>query len=89
MVERQEAESPLLADVVSLLERLSKAQHRLARNHRILIHAATQLRLGKSAQTVLADISEQCPELLRDYSDLQLTLDPSPLRSVGRIGAAA
>jgi hypothetical protein len=54
-----------------------------------LIRAATQLRLGKSAETVLAEIREQCPELLRDYCDLQLSLAPTPVRSIGRIAASA
>ena len=89
MAEGREAESSLLADVVSLLERTSIAQHRLTRNHRILSEAATQLRLGKSAGAVLANIREQSPELLRDSSDVQLALAPSPLRSIGRIAAVA
>jgi len=62
MLEGREAESSLLAEVVSLLERLSKEQHRLARDYRILIQAATRLRLGKSGEAVLADIREQSPE---------------------------
>jgi hypothetical protein len=72
-----------------LLLRLSDEPHRLARNHRILIRAATQLRLGRSAETVLAEVREQCPELLRDYCDIQLTLGAAPVRSVGRIAASA
>ncbi len=89
MLEGREAESSLLAEVVSLLERLSKEQHRLARDYRILIQAATRLRLGKSGEAVLADIREQSPELLQDGCDRQLTLATSPIRSDGRIGAAA
>jgi hypothetical protein len=89
MAEEREVESSLLAEIRSRLERLSDEQHRLARNHRILIHAATQLRLGRSAQAVLAEIREQCPELLRDYCDIQLTLAPAAVRSVGRIAASA
>jgi len=56
MAEGREAESSLLADVISLFERPSTAQHRLARNHRVPNEAAPQLRLGKSAEAVLADI---------------------------------
>ena len=85
----RESERSMLAEILSRLERLSDAQHRLARDHRILVRAATQLRLGKSAAAVLAEIREQCPELLRDYCDIQLTLAPTPARSVGRIAASA
>jgi hypothetical protein len=89
MAEGREVESGLLAEILSRVERLSDEQHRLARNHRILIRAATQLRLGRSAEAVLAEVREQCPELLRDYCDIQLTLAPAPVRSVGRIAASA
>jgi hypothetical protein len=78
----------LLAEVRSRLERLSEAQHRLARDRRILSDAATRLRLGRSAEVVLAEIREQSPELLRDYCDIQLTV-PAHLRSIGRIVASA
>ena len=89
MAEGREIESSLLAEILSRLERLSDEQHRLARNHRILIRAATQLRLGRSAEAVLAEVREQCPELLRDYCDIQLTLTSAPVRPVGRIAASA
>ena len=78
----------LLAEIRSRLERLSEAQHRLARDQRILSDAATRLRLGRSAEVVLAEIREQSPELLRDYCDIQLTV-PAHLRSIGRIVASA
>jgi hypothetical protein len=78
----------LLAEIRSRLERLSEAQHRLARDRRILRDAATRLRLGRSAEVVLAEIREQSPELLRDYCDIQLTV-PAHLRSIGRIVASA
>ena len=55
---------------------------------RILSHAATQLRTGKRAESVLAEIREQNPEMLRDYCDLQVTLTP-PLRPVPRAVASA
>jgi hypothetical protein len=86
--EGQEIERSMLAEILSRLQRLSDAQHRLARDHRLLVRAATQLRLGRSAAAVLAEIREQCPELLRDYCDIQLTMAPVPVRSVGRIGAS-
>jgi hypothetical protein len=78
----------LLAEIRSRLERLSEAQHRLARDRRILSDAATRLRLGRSAEVVLAEIREQSPELLRDYCDIRLTV-PANLRSIGRIVASA
>jgi hypothetical protein len=84
----REIQRSMLAEILSRLERLSDAQHRLARDYRILVRAATQLRLGKSAEVVLAEIREQCPELLRDYCDIQLTMAPGPVRSVGRIGTS-
>ena len=54
---------------------------------RILARAATELRTGKGGQTVLAEIREQDEELMRDYCDLQVTLAPSPLRTVTRATA--
>jgi len=86
---RQEAVNSLLAEIRNRLERLSAAQHRMARDHRILTDAATQLRLGKSAAAVLAEIREQSPDLLRDFCDLQLTIALAPLRSIGRVAASA
>jgi hypothetical protein len=86
---RQEAVNSLLAEIRNRLERLSAAQHRMARDHRILTDAATQLRLGKSAEAVLAEIREQSPDLLRDFCDLQLTIALAPLRSIGRGAALA
>jgi hypothetical protein len=52
----------LLAEIRSRLERLSEAQHRLARDRRILSDAATRLRLGRSAEVVLAEIRDQRAE---------------------------
>jgi len=86
--EGQDIERSMLAEILKRLERLSDAP-RLARDHRILAGAATQLRLGKSAGSVLAEIREQCPDLLRDYCDIQLTLAPAPVRSIDRIAASA
>jgi hypothetical protein len=86
---RQEAVNSLLADIRNRLDRLSAAQHRMARDHRILTDAATQLRLGKSAEAVLAEIRDQSPDLLGDFCDLQLTIALAPLRSIGRVAASA
>jgi hypothetical protein len=86
---RQEAVNSLLAEIRNRLERSSAAQHRMARDHRILTDAATQLRLGKSAEAVLAEIRDQSPDLLGDFCDLQLTIALAPLRSIGRVAASA
>jgi hypothetical protein len=86
---RQEAVNSLLADIRNRLDRLSAAQHRMARDHRILTDAATQLRLGKSAEAVLAEIRDQSPDLLGDFCDLQLTIALAPLRSIGRVAVSA
>jgi len=89
MARGREFDGSLLVEIRSRLERLSQTQHQRAREHRILTDAATRLRLGKSAEAVLAEIREQSPELLRDYCDLQLTLAAAPLRSIGRLAASA
>lgn len=99
MAQREELDRSLLAEIRTRLERLSETQHQLARDHRILTDAATRLRLGKSAEAVLAEIREQSPELLRDYCDIQITLGQltlgqltpgtAPLRSIGRLAASA
>ncbi len=47
MFEGRELDRSLLTEIRSRLERLSESQHRLARDHRILAEAATELRLGK------------------------------------------
>jgi hypothetical protein len=89
MVNGRKIESDLLGEIRSRIERVSEARHRLARNHRILTEAATQLRLGRSAEVVLAEIREQDPSLLRDYGDLQPAPAAVPLRSAGRLAASA
>ena len=86
---RQEAVNSLLADIRNRLDRLSAAQHRMARDHRILTDAATQLRLGKSAEAVLAEIRDQSPDVLGDFCDLQLRIALAPLRSIGRVAVSA
>jgi hypothetical protein len=85
----REIESDLLGEIRRRIERVSEARHRLARTHRILTEAATHLRLGRSAEVVLAEIREQSPALLSDYCDLQLTPTAAPLRSAGRLAASA
>jgi hypothetical protein len=89
MTDRHELEQSLLAEVTRRMAEISETQHDLARRQRILARAATQLRTGKGAESVLAEIREQNPELLRDYCDLQVTLTPPPLRPVPRVAASA
>jgi hypothetical protein len=89
MTERRELEQSLLAEVTRRRAEISEAQHELARRQGILARAATQLRTGKGAESVLAEIREQSPELLRDYCDLQITLTPPALRPVPRVVASA
>ena len=63
MIERNELEGSLLAEINRRTKEISETQHELARQQRILSKAATLLRLGKGAPTVLAEIREQCPDL--------------------------
>jgi hypothetical protein len=88
MTNRRELDESFLAEITRRLAEISETQHDLARQQRILSHAATQLRTGKRAESVLAEIREQNPEMLRDYCDLQVTLTP-PLRPVPRAVASA
>jgi len=90
MTERHEIDASLLAEISRRSKEISETQHELARQQRVLSRAATLLRLGKSAPTVLAEIREECPDLLREYCDLHLTLTPPPpLRPVPRAAASA
>jgi hypothetical protein len=89
MTDRRELEQSLLTEVTRRLAEISETQHELARRQRILSRAATQLRTGKGAESVLAEIREQSPVLLRDYCDLHVTLTPTPLRPVPRVVASA
>ena len=90
MKDRRELEESLLSEVTRRQTEISAAQHDLARQQRILSRAATQLRTGKGAESVLAEIREQSPDLLRDYCDLHVTLTaPPPLRPVPRVAASA
>jgi hypothetical protein len=88
MTDRRELEQSLLTEITRRMAEISEMQHELARRQRILARAATQLRTGKGAGSVLAEIREQSPELLRDYCDLHVTLTP-PLRQVPRVVASA
>jgi hypothetical protein len=80
----QSLEDSLLAEVRRRTAEVSAAQHDLARQQRLLTRAATQLRLGRSAALVMAEIREQSPELLLDWCDVHLTMTPAPLRTVPR-----
>src|SRR5690349_14230376 len=90
MTERHELEASLLTEISRRSKEISETQHDLARQQRVLSRAATLLRLGKGAPTVLAEIREECPDLLQEYCDLHLTLTPTPpLRPVARRAAAS
>ena len=90
MTDRRDLEESLLSEVTRRLTEISASQHELARQQQILSRAATQLRTGKGAESVLAEIREQSPDLLRDYCDLHVTLTPPPpLRPVRRVAASA
>jgi hypothetical protein len=90
MTEGHELEASLLAEIGRRTKEISETQHELARQQRVLSRAATLLRLGKTAPGVMAEIREQCPDLLQEYCDLQLTLTPPPpLRPVPRAAASA
>jgi hypothetical protein len=90
MKDRRELEESLLNEVTRRMAEISVTQHELARQQRILSRAATQLRTGKGAESVLAEIREQSPDLLRDYCDLHVTLTaPPPLRPVPRVVVSA
>ena len=89
MTDRRELEQSLLTEVTRRLAEISATQHELARHQRILAHAATQLRTGKGAESVLAEVREQSPELLQDYCKIHITLTSPPLRPVPRVAASA
>jgi hypothetical protein len=89
MAQRKELDESLLTEVTRRLAEISETQHELARRQRILSRAATQLRTGKGAESVLAEIREQSPGLLRDYCDLHVSLTTPPLRPVPRVVASA
>ena len=82
-------ESALLTEVRRRSVELSERQHEMARQHSLLTRAATQLRLGRSATLVLAEIREQSPDLLLDWCDVHLTRTAGPVRPVPRASASA
>lgn len=82
-------EASLLAEIGRRMQEISEVQHQLARQQRILSRALTQLRVGRGAGVVLAEIREQSSDLLRDYCDVHITLTPPPLRPVPRTAASA
>jgi hypothetical protein len=89
MTDRRALEQSLLTEVTRRLAEISATQHELARHQRIPAHAATQLRTGKGAESVLAEVREQSPELLQDYCKIHVTLTSPPLRPVPRVAASA
>ena len=82
-------ESALLVEIRRRSTELSERQHEAARQQRLLTRAATQLRLGRSATLVLAEIREQSPDLLLDWCDIHLTRTAGPVRPVPRASASA
>ncbi len=66
-------ETALLTEIQRRIAKLSSVQHEMARQQSILTRSATQLRLGRSAAVVMAEIQEQCPDLLTDWCDVNLT----------------
>ncbi len=90
MTDGHRLEASLLAEIGRRTKEISEMQHELARQQRVLTRAATLLRLGKTAPGVLAEIREQCPDLLQEYCDLHVTVTPAPpLRPVARAAASA
>ena len=89
MTEQRACETSLIAEISRRIEEISNRQHELARQHRILRAAATQLRVGRTAEAVLAGIREQSPDLLRDYCELRVTFTSPALRPVPRTAASA
>ena len=71
-----------MTEILARIEELSEARHRMAREHRILPHAAPELRMGRDGEAVPANIREQSPEIA-------LGGLPAPVRPLGRIAASA
>jgi len=82
MTGERESERRLLTEILARIAELSEARHRMAREHHILLHAATELRMGRNSDAVLANIREQNPEIVLDAL-------PAPVRPLGRIAASA
>ena len=79
---RAREDDRLLRDILARIEELSEARHRMAREHVILLRAATELRMGRDAAAVLAEIREQS-------SEIALAAAPAPVRPLGRVTASA
>jgi hypothetical protein len=76
----------LLGEVERQIREISEQQHELARRQRILVKAATQLRLGWAAAVVLAEIRAQSPYFFLDRFDPGTAPSSAPpLRPVRRI----
>jgi hypothetical protein len=59
-------EQELLERIEAQIASCSEHEHRLARRRRVLQDAATQLRLGRKCQEVLARIQAQVPDAVRE-----------------------
>lgn len=67
----EQEERDLLARITLQIDRCSAYQHTLARRGTVLREAATQLRLGRKVQSVLARIQEQVPDAVKTIESLQ------------------
>lgn len=65
-----QAERELLARITTQIDQMSAYQHQLARRGRVLRDSATQLRLGRKSQEVLAQIQAQIPDAVRVMESL-------------------
>ena len=63
-------ERDLLARITLQIDRCSVHQHALAKRGKVLREAATQLRLGRKVQAVLARIQEQVPDAVNTIPSL-------------------
>lgn len=62
-------ERDLLARITVQVERCLNMEHRLSRRRKVLGAAATQLRLGKPASVVLAEVQSAIPEAVLTIQD--------------------
>jgi hypothetical protein len=63
-------ERDLLARITLQIDRCSTYQHQLSKRGKVLREAATDLRLGRKVQAVLARIQEQVPDAVRVMESL-------------------
>ena len=66
----EQDERELLARITLQIDRCSAYQHQLSRRGKVLREAATQLRLGRKVQAVLARIQEQVPDAVNTIPSL-------------------